>query len=524
MEKKSYETYTFYVGNNGKDTNPGTLDEPFATLEHARQAIRQFKQQVNGQFTVLVREGTYYFENTLTFEPEDSGSEGVVITYQAYPGEKVILSGGRRIVGEWRPYRDGIVVCELSDWAETDISFTQLFVDGRRQTRARYPKADTAGTKAGGMLHPAASKLVWPHTQFKFDPATFTKKRWSNPQEAIVHILAKNYWGNLQWQVADIDWDANTVYLGKGGYQINDIMQGEDATGIDERSLYYIENVFEELDSPGEWYCNRQEKKLYWMPQEDVDIHNTVVEVSGLKRLLQFKGSQETPVHHIRLSGFQIAHTETTFLEAYEAPSLGDWTIHRGGAVYFEGSEHCVVEHCFFDAVGGNAIFLSNYNLGNILYGNKITEAGESGVCIVGSKHLTLGSNHAYSSKIEVCNNLIHDIGTFGKQTAGVFMSVSKENTVSHNHICHVPRAAICINDGTWGGHVIAFNDIHDTVRETGDHGPFNSWGRDRFWCLNQSHGPSSHCAGDVKRDAQQTVIIRNNRFRDHKGWGDRSG
>jgi hypothetical protein len=57
-------------------------------------------------------------------------------------------------------------------------------------------------------------------------------------------------------------------------------------------------------------------------------------------------------------------------------------------------------------------------------------------------------------------------------------------------------------------------------VQETGDHGPFNSWGRDRFWCLNQSHGPDSHGAGNVKLDAQKPVIIRNNRFVDHKGWG----
>lgn len=55
-----------------------------------------------------------------------------------------------------------------------------------------------------------------------------------------MHIFAKNYWGNLQWEVADIDWEANTVYLGKGGYQINDIMQGEDATGISFRNKKVI--------------------------------------------------------------------------------------------------------------------------------------------------------------------------------------------------------------------------------------------------------------------------------------------
>ena len=54
--------------------------------------------------------------------------------------------------------------------------------------------------------------------------------------------------------------------------------------------------------------------------------------------------------------------------------------------------------------------------------------------------------------------------------------------TVSHNSIYDTPRAGINVSEGTWGGHIIEFNDVFDTVKETGDHGSFNSWGRDRFW------------------------------------------
>jgi hypothetical protein len=79
MEEKSYEIYALYVSNNGNDANPGTIEEPFATLERAKLAVRQVKHKVSGQHTVFVREGTYYFDSTLTFEPEDSGYEGAVI-------------------------------------------------------------------------------------------------------------------------------------------------------------------------------------------------------------------------------------------------------------------------------------------------------------------------------------------------------------------------------------------------------------------------------------------------------------
>ena len=87
-----------------------------------------------------------------------------------------------------------------------------------------------------------------------------------------------------------------------------------------------------------------------------------------------------------------------------------------------------------------------------------------------------------------------------------------------------MPRAAICIGDSTWGGHVIEFNRTHDTVRETSDHGPFNAWGRDRAWCLAQSHGPytadRSIDAWDVLVDAMEPVIVRNNFFNEKSGWG----
>lgn len=81
-----------------------------------------------------------------------------------------------------------------------------------------------------------------------------------------------NYWGNLKWQVSDIDWETHTVKLGKGGFQINDIMQGQAAIGIDHRSKFFIENVFEEFDSPGEWYLDKETGILYVIPEKGVNL------------------------------------------------------------------------------------------------------------------------------------------------------------------------------------------------------------------------------------------------------------
>ena len=76
-----------------------------------------------------------------------------------------------------------------------------------------------------------------------------------------------------------------------------------------------------------------------------------------------------------------MAHTAATFLESYEVPSLSDWAIHRGGTIFLEGARDCVIEACFFDAVGGNAVFMNNYNRNNLVTGCKFTETGDSAIC-----------------------------------------------------------------------------------------------------------------------------------------------
>ena len=82
-------------------------------------------------------------------------------------------------------------------------------------------------------------------------------------------------------------------------------------------------------------------------PAAGVDLRKAEVEAPVLEQVVEFRGSQQEPVRHVRVEGFRIAHTASTFFKQYEAPSRGDWTIHRGGAVFAEGAEHCSVENCF---------------------------------------------------------------------------------------------------------------------------------------------------------------------------------
>ena len=107
------------------------------------------------------------------------------------------------------------------------------------------------------------------------------------------------------------------------------------------------------------------------------------------------------------------------------------------------------------------------------------------------------------------------------KQTAGVEIDLAQNITVQHCSIYDMPRAGINIGDGCWGGHVIEFCDIFDTVKETGDHGSFNSWGRDRFWRPNIGEVNAwVKQAHDLPLlDAVKPIVLANNRWRCDHGW-----
>lgn len=173
-----------------------------------------------------------------------------------------------------------------------------------------------------------------------------------------------------------------------------------------------------------------------------------------------------------------------------------------GGALIIENAEKCSVNGCYLHDIGGNAIFFSNYNRNHRVSQNHITRIGASAVCFVGSpdavrsplfeygksqtwEQMDKGTGPLtpdYPSDCLVDDNLIHSIGEIEKQGAGIQLSMSARITIRNNSIYDLPRAGINVSEGTWGGHLIEGNDVFDTVLETGDHGSFNSWGRDRYW------------------------------------------
>ena len=508
----------FHVAAQGSDDNPGTLAKPFATLQRAQLAARKQRSEDRGEkaVTVFVREGTYNLAEPLVFSCEDSGSKAVPVIYQAYGNERSVLSGGMLLRNlTWQPYKDGILMAKVPEGLTTD----QLFVNGSLQILARYPNFDPKAR----VFHGCAADAFSPQRAAK----------WLDPTGGFIHTLHGNGWGGMHYRITGKGPDNNVTY--EGGWQNNR------PSGMN-KSARFVENIFEELNAPGEWFLDTKKNLLYFYPPAGLDLAQATVETVRLRNLVEFRGSEQQPVGWITFKGLKFRHSARTFMDTKEPVLRSDWAIYRGGAVLFNGAEDCLLENCLLDQLGGNAVFINNYNRRITVRGCHITRAGGNGVAFIGDPNACYNgvtwamgndldkidraagpktSNYPGDCVVEDC--LIHDIGQVEKQTAGVTMDMAQGITIRHCSIYDVPRAGINIGDGCWGGHLIDFCDVFDTVKETGDHGSFNSWGRDRYWNLrglNLNDDKAWEANKElVTVDACKTTIIRNSRWRCNNGW-----
>lgn len=258
---------------------------------------------------------------------------------------------------------------------------------------------------------------------------------------------------------------------------------------------FYVENIFEELDSPGEWFHDVDSSMLYFYPNETQCPDLTEAEVVAPQHasLVKLLGSWEHPVSHVTFQGLTFTETRTTYMDYYEVPSGGDWSIYQGASFFLQGAEHCEMNNNTFTAVGGNAIFLSAYVRNCTVSFNEITLTGDSAIASVGRSGMIDGMQPAYPAANVISNNHIHDFGMYGKQVSCYFQAVTCGNLFKDNVCYNGPRAGINFNDGFGGASVLTGNLIFNMVRETDDHGMFNSWDRQPYITPAQcTSGPPS--------------------------------
>ena len=438
--EKDYPLVTdadFYVAVDGDDTNPGTLDRPFATFERARDAVRELKEtKTTGTIKVAFKAGEYG-NLTVSLTEEDSGSAECPITYCAYGDGDVVFTNGESIkledfvkIDDAEKYlfpdsaADSIYKVELGD--KFDISgissASELINSEGRWYNARFPNMDGdtpiyaqyltgTGDKSTCILLPMLAKRV---------------NKYHTYEGMVIGGRLQQEWMTETFSVASYDSQTSVVTF-----------KEELQYGVSTASPHwfggYVGGVSEELDSEREYWIDYDNMILYaYKPSSDfvfttkgTFIRSTADYLNFVH--LDFRGANDCA---LRLKG-----------EGLTVDGCDIFGIGGNEALYiYDGSKNCVIKNCELSYLSGTGIAIQDF----------------SGTSLEMTGHL-------------VTNNHIHHYAQIQRNCHGVHMQGECNGvTVSHNEIAYAPHFA---TNGGFYGNIVEYNYIHHVMLEASDGG-----------------------------------------------------
>ena len=298
----------------------------------------------------------------------------------------------------------------------------------------------------------------------------------------IFHAFHGDRWADWKFLVEEANADSGLISWSYGGFQ--------DARGWSSGDTFMMEGMLSFLDYFDEWFLDESVSpmQLYVMfNNSNPPSTSTSFITTSIDSLLRLNGTAAAPVVGVTISGLTFSHTAPTFMKPFASASGGDYSLRVDATLFVTGTENLSVSNCNFNGVGGNALLLYAYNRGAKVTYNSFRFVGDSAIVSLGVVNGIDGRDQNVPIGTQVTDNMASELGIYVKQSGFYYHAQSANATVSRNIFFNTPRAGININDGYGGGHVVDQNLCFNAVRETSDHGCFNSWDRQPYqWDISR--------------------------------------
>jgi hypothetical protein len=493
---KEKEVY-FYVSPKGMDTwsglkpspNAQKTDGPFATIQHAIEESRKVDRKKQLPVIVL-RGGEYDITDPLELLPEDSR-----LTIMDYHGERPVISGGKEITG-WKVGDDGRWTVELPEVRDGLWDFAELFVNGERRYRPRMP--ENGYYYVASDLPPTPENVGKGSDRFRYYGSEI-KGDWQNLND--IDVLIFQSWTMSRFPIDSVDAATHSVTL--DGHT-----QGADWWGtIPKGNRFILENVKEALKYPGQWYLDRSNGELTYIPMPGETPANTdvVAPICGQFLLVHGHTKDKEWVSDVSIKGIQFEYTN--WITPSGGQSFPQSEVNLPGVIQAEGARNLTLQDCTIAHVGLYGVEFGKACKGCILEHCILSDIGAGGVKIGG---ITIDSDaNEMASNNVVRNCLIAHGGRIHPAGCGVWIGQSPGNLISHNEIADFYYTGIS-SGWTWGydpnakatGNIVEYNRIHDI-----------------------GQGVLSDMGGFYSLGLQTGSVVKNNIFHDistfsYGGWG----
>lgn len=478
----SMQAADIWVATSGKDTNEGTKESPLATVHMALRKARELRRlndaSVKGGIHIIIKDGTYYFDEALFVRPEDSGTADSPTTIEADVNANPIFSGGVAIKN-WKKsttvingQKAGTVwVADALQIAGEVINYRQLWVNDVKAVRAK----NTAGNKMERILSwDKATETCWipfKDKSVKYEPGMemYIVQWW-----AIAHLRIKNIEvvkdsARLSFEKpesriqSEHPWPAPWISKNNGN------------------SAYFLNNAKCLLNEAGEWFLDRRNAKIYYIPRKGENMASAKVIAPVLENLVDIKGTIDRPVHDVKFKGISFQYSNWLrpsqqghvplqagmyLLDAYKLKIPGTpnqaslenqgWVGRPRAAVEVNFAHNNTFEGCRFEHLSSTGLDLNKGTNHNTVQGNLFKDIGGNGIC------LGVFSEEAYESHLplqvkderEICSNelvadnLITNVANDDWGCLGIAAGFVRDVTIAHNEISDVAYSGISLG---WG-------------------------------------------------------------------------